>query len=249
MSVRPRKESGVCFIGHQRRRRWCSVTVSALATLAASIVLTGASPVTAVAAAQPNVVVIMVDDMNVSALAYMPQVRSLIGTAGTTFTTSVVSYSLCCPSRTTFLTGQYAHNHGVLDNAPPDGGYAKLRGAETLPVWLRRAGYATGHVGKFLNGYGTQAPTEIPPGWTEWYGSVDPTTYRMWGYTLNENGMLRTYGTSTVEDPALYQTDVYATHAQRPGTAATSTPRWCPSRRAGTRPTSPTSQRPSARCR
>jgi len=57
----------VCFIGHQRRRRWCSVTVSALATLAASIVLTGASPVTAVAAAQPNVVVIMVDDMNVSA--------------------------------------------------------------------------------------------------------------------------------------------------------------------------------------
>jgi len=213
MSVRPRKESGVCFIGHQRRRRWCSVTVSALATLAASIVLTGASPVTAVAAAQPNVVVIMVDDMNVSALAYMPQVRSLIGTAGTTFTTSVVSYSLCCPSRTTFLTGQYAHNHGVLDNAPPDGGYAKLRGAETLPVWLRRAGYATGHVGKFLNGYGTQTPTEIPPGWTEWYGSVDPTTYRMWGYTLNENGMLRTYGTSTVEDPALYQTDVYATKA------------------------------------
>jgi N-acetylglucosamine-6-sulfatase len=195
-------------ISHQRH-----AAVVAL-TCAASIAVTGTAPVSiAVATARPNVVVIMVDDMNASALAYMPQVRSLIGTPGTTFANSVVSYSLCCPSRATFLTGQYAHNHEVLGNRPPDGGYAKLRAAETLPVWLRRAGYATGHVGKFLNGYGTQTPTEIPPGWTEWYGSVDPSTYRMWGYTLNENGTLRTYGTSTVEDPALYQTDVYATKA------------------------------------
>ncbi|MFY1594799.1 sulfatase-like hydrolase/transferase [Micromonospora sp. WMMD737] len=48
--------------------------------------------------------------------------RSLLATAGTTFDNSVVSYPLCCPSRSTFLTGQYAHNHGVLGNQPPDGG-------------------------------------------------------------------------------------------------------------------------------
>jgi arylsulfatase A-like enzyme len=204
----------VFFIGHQRHRRRSSVAASALATLVVLVALTGPAPVSAAAvAAQPNVVVIMVDDMNLSALAYLPQVRALIATPGTTFTNSVVSYSLCCPSRATFLTGQYAHNHDVLGNTPPDGGYAKLRGDETLPVWLGRAGYATGHVGKYLNGYGTQTPTEIPPGWTEWYGSVDPTTYRMWGYTLNENGTLRTYGSPAVEDPALYQTDVYAAKA------------------------------------
>lgn len=161
---------------------------------------------------QPNVVVIMVDDMNMYALRYLRNVQSLIAGQGTTFDTSVVSYSLCCPSRATFLTGQYAHNHGVLNNAPPDGGYEKLP-AETLPVWLGRAGYDTGHVGKFLNRYGRANPTEIPPGWSEWYGSVDPTTYRMWGYTLNENGVLRTYGTPGVEDPELYQTDVYARKA------------------------------------
>jgi arylsulfatase A-like enzyme len=194
----------------QHRRRHRRVAASVLAILAVSIALTGGPQASAVAAAQPNVVVIMVDDMNVSALAYMPQTRSLIGAQGTTFNDSVVSYSLCCPSRSTFLTGQYAHNHGVLGNTPPDGGYSKLRGEETLPVWLGRSGYATGHVGKFLNGYGAQVPTEIPPGWAEWYGSVDPSTYRMWGYTLNENGTLHTYGSSTVEDPALYQTDVYA---------------------------------------
>jgi arylsulfatase A-like enzyme len=202
--------------GHHCRRRLgvaVSVLVSVLAYVVAPIGLAGATPGSAAAAARPNVVVIMVDDMNVSALAYMPQVRALVGTAGTMFANSVVSYSLCCPSRATFLTGQYAHNHEVLGNAPPDGGYEKLRGGETLPVWLGRAGYATGHVGKFLNQYRVQTPTEIPPGWAEWYGSVDPTTYRMWGYTLNENGTLYTYGSPTVEDPALYQTDVYAAKA------------------------------------
>jgi N-acetylglucosamine-6-sulfatase len=38
---------------------------------------------------------------------------------------------------------------------------------------------------------------------------VDLSTYVMWGYTLNENGTFRTYGDRAVEDPALYQTDVY----------------------------------------
>jgi arylsulfatase A-like enzyme len=182
-----------------------------LALVVAAPVAAGAPAGAAVAT--PNVVVIMVDDMNVSALAYLPSVRSLIATPGTSFDNGVVSYSLCCPSRATFLTGQYAHNHGVLGNSPPDGGFAKLRAGETLPVWLGRAGYHTAHIGKFLNGYGTVNPTQIPPGWAEWYGSVDPTTYSMWGYTLNENGTLHTYGSPAVEDPALYQTDVYANKA------------------------------------
>jgi N-acetylglucosamine-6-sulfatase len=188
--------------------RWPRVVVAAL-----TVGVIAAVPPASAQAVAPNVVVIMVDDMNVSALAQMPSVRSLIGAQGTTFDNSVVSYSLCCPSRATFLTGQYAHNHDVLGNTPPDGGFAKLRGAETLPVWLGRAGYQTAHVGKFLNGYGTANPTQVPPGWGEWYGSVDPSTYSMWGYTLNENGTLHTYGSPTVEDPALYQTDVYADKA------------------------------------
>lgn len=192
---------------HPRRLTAVLLTIASIAATAAAV--TASAPASA-AVTKPNVVVIMVDDMNVSALQYLPNVRSLLATPGTTFDNSVVSYSLCCPSRSTFLTGQYAHNHGVLGNAPPDGGYYALRGAETLPVWLRQAGYTTGHIGKFLNGYGTQNPTEIPPGWAEWYGSVDPSTYRMWGYTLNENGTLRTYGAANVENPALYQTDVYA---------------------------------------
>jgi len=195
--------------GHRRPGGRLAVVGVAVAALCGGYVAAVPSAA-AQAAARPNVVVIMTDDMNVSALEVMPNVRRLLAGRGTTFVNSVVSYSLCCPSRSTFLTGQYAHNHGVLGNRPPDGGYVKLRGNETLPVWLQRAGYHTAHIGKFLNGYGTQRPTEIPPGWSEWYGSVDPSTYRMWGYTLNENGTLRQYGTIGNENPALYQTDVYA---------------------------------------
>jgi N-acetylglucosamine-6-sulfatase len=163
--------------------------------------------------ASPNIIVFMTDDQNVSSLEVMPNVRALLTQQGVTYTNNFVSYPLCCPSRATYLTGQYPHNHDVMGNTAPDGGYYKLRGNETLPVWMRRAGYQTAHIGKYLNGYGTRDPLEIPPGWGEWYGSIDPTTYRMWGYTLNENGVLRTYGQEDVENPALYQTDVYRAKA------------------------------------
>src|SRR5262249_28337005 len=74
-------------------------------------------------------------------------------------------------------------------------------------VWLKNAGYYTVHLGKYLNGYGTRNPTEIPPGWSEWHGAVDPTTDRYYNYTLNENGTLRTYCAD--RQPSCYQTDVY----------------------------------------
>ena len=50
------------------------------------------------------------------------------------------------------------------------------------------------HVGKYLNGYGERNAREIPPGWSEWHGSVDPSSYRYYDYTLNENGTLVKYG-------------------------------------------------------
>lgn len=182
------------------------------AVAAAGLALSGGSAAVA-QAAPPNVIVFMTDDQNVPSLEVMSNVRALLGQQGVTFTNNFVSYPLCCPSRATYLTGQYPHNHDVMWNSAPDGGYYKLRGDETLPVWMSRAGYQTAHIGKYLNGYGTQDPLEIPPGWGEWYGAIDPTTYRMWGYTLNENGVLRTYGQDSVEDPALYQTDVYRAKA------------------------------------
>jgi N-acetylglucosamine-6-sulfatase len=172
---------------------------------------------------RPNIVLIMDDDQSVNLQQFLTKTNADIAAKGVTFDNSFVNYSLCCPSRSTMLTGQYAHNHGVRGNQLPTGGYSKLAPTlgNTMPVWLQRAGYYTAHIGKFLNGYGTTNPdTDVPPGWNEWYGSLDNPdpfpggTYTAYGYTLNENGRIVHYGsTPNVVDPATYQTDVYSQKA------------------------------------
>jgi N-acetylglucosamine-6-sulfatase len=157
---------------------------------------------------RPNVIVLMTDDQTLDSMRAMRNVDRLLARKGATFTQHIVTFPLCCPSRATFLTGQYAHNHRVLSNVPPSGGYGKLDHSTALPVWLRRGGYHTVHVGKYLNGYGVARPREVPPGWSEWYASVDPSTYRYFDFTLNENGTLRRY-----QRRVNYQTDVYARKA------------------------------------
>jgi len=164
---------------------------------------------------QPNIVLIESDDQTQDSMRYMSRVQSLIGEQGATFPTNVVNWPLCCPSRATLQTGQYAHNHNVLGNNPPIGGFDRLDTTRTLPVWLQRAGYHTTHIGKFLNGY-EQSPVGVPPGWSEWHGSK--TTYTFYGYQLFENGVLNTYGNPTENpdapaDPASYSTDVYTDKA------------------------------------
>jgi N-acetylglucosamine-6-sulfatase len=160
----------------------------------------------ATAPPRPNIVVLETDDQTLAEMEVLPSVKRLIGDEGVTFDHNFDAFSLCCPSRATFLTGQYSHNNGVRGNAPPDGGYEKLDHTNTLPVWLHGAGYYTVHLGKYLNGYGRRNPREIPPGWSEWHGLVDPTTYRYYNYTINENGVLTTYCAN--RDPSCYQTDV-----------------------------------------
>jgi N-acetylglucosamine-6-sulfatase len=125
-----------------------------------------AAPAAAVAAAQatPNVVVIMLDDMRYDDLSTLPRIRSRIGDAGATFTHFYSPFPLCCPARSTLLTGEYAHNHGVLSNTAPTGGYHEFDDTSTLATWMT-ATYRTGLIGKYLNGY---FPPYRPPGWDEW---------------------------------------------------------------------------------
>ena len=191
------------------KRRVGLVSATAVALVAGGILGTRDSGGAAHAAAaqKPNIVVLETDDQTLAEMEVLPNVRRLIGDAGVTFDNNFDSFSLCCPSRATFLTGQYSHNNGVRGNALPDGGFEKLDSTNTLPVWLQRAGYYTVHLGKYLNGYGRRNPLEIPPGWNEWRGAVDPSTYRYYGYTLNENGVLTTY--CALPEPSCYQTDVY----------------------------------------
>jgi N-acetylglucosamine-6-sulfatase len=165
------------------------------------------APPAASAQVPPNVVVFMTDDQTVSQVNYMPNVRRLIAREGTNFTRQFATFPLCCPSRATFLTGQYAHNHGVLHNAGNYGGYKRLDHTNTLPLWLQLAGYRTLMVGRYLNGYGTENlnQTEIPPGWNEWFVPVGTSAQAFRNQTINENGLLRWFSD--------YQTDLYANKA------------------------------------
>ncbi len=159
--------------------------------------------------ARPNVVVIMTDDQTVTDMQFMPKTKDLLQTKGTYFANNFVSFPLCCPSRATAVTGQYAHNHGVLNNVPPDGGYDKLDSTNTLPVWLQAAGYNTAHVGKYLNGYGEKTAPVVPPGYTDWYGLIDPSVLQFYDYNVLDNGQTIHCGSEDVN----YQTDVLSRQA------------------------------------
>ncbi len=162
-----------------------------------------------VSAARPNILVIMTDDQRVEEMRVLPRTRALLAAKGTSFANSFVAHPLCCPSRATFLTGQYPHNHGVLANGGRNGGYQRLDHSNTLPVWLQQAGYYTAHLGKYLNNYGVTSP-EVPAGWSRWFGLMDPSTYLLYGYTVSDDGVAVRYG----DAPADYQTDVLAEEAE-----------------------------------
>ena len=115
----------------------------------------------AAAPARPNIIVIETDDQTLESMRVMDNVNSLIGDRGATFRNSFVNFSLCCPSRATFLTGQYMHNHRVFGNKYPSGGFGRfqeLHGNYNLAHWVRRAGYYTAMIGKYLNEYRSDSP-------------------------------------------------------------------------------------------
>ena len=103
------------------RRRMCAG--AAVLALGAATLVAGAAPRARGQTrdqAQPNIVVIMVDDQPVldgRLLAYEPTVRDQIAAQGATFGDFHSESPLCCPARVGFLTGQHTHNHGVTDNA------------------------------------------------------------------------------------------------------------------------------------
>jgi arylsulfatase A-like enzyme len=181
-----------------------------LAALAALVLAAPASSL----AAPPNVVVIMTDDQSVAQMDFMPEVQRLMVDQGTTFENSFTVFPFCCPSRGAYLTGQYPHNNGVRDAFDRQvDNYRALDASETLPVWLKRAGYRTGHFGKYLNGYG-KGPgplgrAEVPRGWDDWAAPVDHTEYRYVDYRLNENGKVIRYGRGASD----YQTTVLGARA------------------------------------
>ncbi|HWF73634.1 MAG TPA: sulfatase [Solirubrobacteraceae bacterium] len=167
----------------------------------------GAAP----SARRPNIVFVLTDDLSTNLIKYMPEVQALQA-RGLSFTNYFVSDSLCCPSRSSIFTGNFPHDTGVFSNVGADGGfrlfYDRGEAQSTFSVALQLAGYRTALMGKYLNGYlggPAQSPapaTYVPPGWNAW--DVAGSGYREFGYQLNEDGLLHSYG----YQPQDYLTDV-----------------------------------------
>src|SRR4051812_6240208 len=172
-----------------------AAVVAALALLALAASPAPARPVKADRDGRPNILVVMTDDQAAADLAHMPHVKKLLAEQGTTFKNAVDSFPLCCPSRATFITGQYAHNHGVVGNFWPYGWYGMKDRGNTLPRWLQKAGYRTALIGKWLNGYGARdAHGEVPKGFDIWRGLLDVSAYDYFNFVMNRDGKLKTWG-------------------------------------------------------
>lgn len=160
--------------------------------------------------AKPNVVLVQTDDLSSDLVRYLPEVQRM-QREGADFTDYSVTDSLCCPSRSSLLSGEFPHNTGVFTNSGKDGGYRTFRrnGGEdsTIGTELQNAGYQTGFMGKYMNGYQPAAtvngdPNHVPPGWNTW--DVAGEGYNEYDYQLNENGKVVKYG----HRPSDYLTDV-----------------------------------------
>jgi len=175
----------------------------ALAAGLVAVAVTARDDEAAGAFRRPNIVLISTDDQTLASLRAMPKVQELLVERGVSFTDNIASFPLCCPSRATWLTGDYAHNHGVTDNQERNGGgYQSLREPErVLPAWLRAAGYDTALVGKFLHDYRTLDPA---PGWDRFWAMTAPTMVDYYGYDVTDSrGGKVHYG----EDAGDYVTD------------------------------------------
>lgn len=197
----------------QRRSRTTSLLRSSL-TLAVVLTLLvvadpgGKSGRIQAATPAPTIVLILTDDQRFDTLWAMPNVQSELVAQGITFSNAFVTNPLCCPSRTSILTGKYSHSTNVYTNSWPYGGFKKFDDSSTIATWLDGRGYQTSLIGKYLNGY---SGLYIPPGWDHWYaftGAGNGAAY--YYYDLNDDGTGIHHGGAESD----YSTDVLANEAE-----------------------------------
>ena len=138
-------------------------------------------------AAQPNVIFILTDDQRYDELGFMNPVidtpnMDRIAEEGVHFRNAFVTTALCSPSRASILTGQYMHNHGVVDNNEPP-----RPGTVFFPRYLQQAGYETAFIGKWHMGEKSSTGGKLDdpqPGFDHWVSFAGQGDY----YPIDRNG-------------------------------------------------------------
>ncbi|XP_039624252.1 glucosamine (N-acetyl)-6-sulfatase (Sanfilippo disease IIID), b [Polypterus senegalus] len=161
---------------------------------------------------RPNMVLILSDDQDVElgGMTPMKKVNSLIGDAGVTFLNAFTVAPLCCPSRSSLLSGKYPHNHMVRNNSLSGNCssilWQKIEEPQAFPVYLQKQDYQTFYAGKYLNQYGKKDAGGVahkPLGWNVWNALVGNSQY--YNYSLSADGKEEKHGDQYEKD---YLTDL-----------------------------------------
>ncbi len=200
-----------------------------------SILLTIAFSSVVHAAGQPNIILILADDMGYSDIGcfggeiHTPALDAL-AKEGVRFT-QFYNTARCCPTRASLLTGLYAHQAGVghmVDGAGPKTGSEAYSGelssrAVTIAEALKPAGYATYMTGKWHVTKATHPKDEseksnwpLQRGFDRFYGTIhgagsffDPNTL------VRDNEFISPYADAQYQPAGYYYTDAISDHAIR----------------------------------
>jgi N-acetylgalactosamine-6-sulfatase len=187
-------------------------TLPAIALLGLAAAAAAQPPVAAPSPPKPpNVLFILADDLGWGDLGCYGhrQIKTpsldRLAAQGTLFTQFYVNGSVCSPSRTAFMTGQFparhrVHGHFAAAQVNANRGMPNWLdpGVTTLPALLKQAGYATAHFGKWHLGNGPGAPEPRA------YGFDDTRTINSNGPGWDEpDRTFRAKSTAAIVDEAL----------------------------------------------
>jgi arylsulfatase A-like enzyme len=136
---------------------------------------------------QPNIVLVMTDDQALSQMGrrVMPKVNRLLRDHGTRFKNAFLTTPCAVPRGPPCSPASMGTTTACSRTPIPP----CVRSGNVLPAWLRRAGYVTAHVGKFLNRYHHDVnQAAVAPGWDRWYTQLDGSEDAYYDWDLSRNG-------------------------------------------------------------
>lgn len=166
----------------------------------------------------PNIILVYADDVDCETVfGQFPQQETegiqfanlkAMAEQGLRFSNFHVTTPVCGPSRACLYTGQYAHRNGCRVNDPNsirasgfNGGFKTFNPRHELSLWMKKAGYMTAHVGKYLHSdfkpdhkNGIYWRDIIPPGWDHFRLSLGSQYLQFPSYVKSTDRFTQTSG-------------------------------------------------------